>query len=62
MSIDRLLHRTVKHLLFLQGVTRHAQRFEQMDEAKVINSLSFVFFLLLPALTELGSSMLVIIY
>nr|QJQ51246.1 bHLH transcription factor bHLH23.1 [Gardenia jasminoides] len=34
MSIDRLLHLTIKHLLFLQCVTRHAKRFVQTDELK----------------------------
>lgn len=42
MSIDRLLHLTIKHLLFLQSVTRYAKRFEQTDESKVtIFSLGF---------------------
>ena len=43
MSIDRLLHLTIKHLLFLQCVTRHAKRFVQTDELKV-KSLLVVFF------------------
>ncbi|CAN4127149.1 unnamed protein product [Withania somnifera] len=34
MSIDRLLHRTVKHLLFLQGVTKHAEGLEKTERLK----------------------------
>ncbi|KAL3499174.1 hypothetical protein ACH5RR_038267 [Cinchona calisaya] len=34
MSIDRLLHLTIKHLLFLQSVIRHAKRFVQTAEPK----------------------------
>lgn len=36
MSIDRLLHRTVKHLLFLQGVTKHAEGLKKAESLKVI--------------------------
>ncbi|XP_059276410.1 transcription factor bHLH157 [Lycium ferocissimum] len=34
MSIDRLLHRTVKHLLFLQGLTKHAERLKKTEDLK----------------------------
>ncbi|XP_055821760.1 transcription factor bHLH157 [Solanum dulcamara] len=34
MSIDRLLHRTVKHLLFLQGVTKHAEGLKKAESLK----------------------------
>ncbi|MCD7456929.1 hypothetical protein HAX54_033580 [Datura stramonium] len=34
MSIDRLLHRTVKHLLFLQGVTKHAEGLKRTEGLK----------------------------
>ncbi|XP_076956073.1 uncharacterized protein LOC143631108 [Bidens hawaiensis] len=35
MSIDSLLDRTVKHMVFLQSVTKHAARIKQADEPKV---------------------------
>ncbi|KAI7736975.1 hypothetical protein M8C21_027251 [Ambrosia artemisiifolia] len=34
MSIDCLLDRTIKHMLFLQSVTEHADRIKQVDEPK----------------------------
>ncbi|KAM0046292.1 putative transcription factor bHLH family [Helianthus debilis subsp. tardiflorus] len=34
MSIDSLLDRTVKHMVFLQSVTKHADRIKQADEPK----------------------------
>ncbi|KVH89983.1 Myc-type, basic helix-loop-helix (bHLH) domain-containing protein, partial [Cynara cardunculus var. scolymus] len=34
MSIDCLLDRTIKHMLFLQSVTKHADRVKQADEPK----------------------------
>lgn len=34
MSIDRLLHRTVKHLLFLKGVTKHAEGLKKTEGLK----------------------------
>ncbi|XP_076895871.1 transcription factor bHLH157-like [Bidens hawaiensis] len=34
MSIDCLLDRTIKHMLFLQSVTQHADRIKQVDEPK----------------------------
>ncbi|XP_009612747.1 transcription factor bHLH157-like isoform X1 [Nicotiana tomentosiformis] len=34
MSIDRLLHRTIKHLLFLQGVTKHAEGLKRTEDLK----------------------------
>ncbi|XP_009773770.1 transcription factor bHLH157-like isoform X2 [Nicotiana sylvestris] len=34
MSIDRLLHRTIKHLLFLQGVTKHAEGLKKTEDLK----------------------------
>ncbi|KAJ0565199.1 putative transcription factor bHLH family [Helianthus annuus] len=34
MSIDCLLDRTIKHMLFLQSVTKHADRIKQVDEPK----------------------------
>ncbi|KAK4728941.1 hypothetical protein R3W88_021929 [Solanum pinnatisectum] len=34
MSIDRLLHRTVKHLVFWQGVTKHAEGLKKAETLK----------------------------
>ncbi|KAJ0020104.1 hypothetical protein Pint_31748 [Pistacia integerrima] len=34
-SIDALLERTIKHMLFLQSVTKHADKFKQTGESKV---------------------------
>ncbi|GAB4824608.1 hypothetical protein Ancab_007481 [Ancistrocladus abbreviatus] len=36
-SIDALLDRTIKHMLFLQSVTKHADKLKQMVESKIIN-------------------------
>ncbi|XWS38182.1 hypothetical protein CRYUN_Cryun19dG0108400 [Craigia yunnanensis] len=36
LSIDHLLERTIKHLLFLQGVTKYADKIKQADEPKLI--------------------------
>ncbi|OMO79855.1 hypothetical protein CCACVL1_13376 [Corchorus capsularis] len=36
LSIDLLLERTIKHLLFLQGVTKYADKIKQADEPKLI--------------------------
>ncbi|XP_038993564.1 transcription factor bHLH155-like isoform X2 [Hibiscus syriacus] len=36
LSIDHLLERTIKYLLFLQGVTKYADRIKQADEPKLI--------------------------
>ncbi|KAL9263716.1 Transcription factor LHW-like protein [Drosera capensis] len=36
-SIDALLERTIKHMLFLQSVTKHANKLKQMVESKMIN-------------------------
>ncbi|GFP97161.1 transcription factor lhw [Phtheirospermum japonicum] len=35
-SIDALLERTIKHMLFLQGVTKHADKLKQTAESKII--------------------------
>ncbi|KAG0488579.1 hypothetical protein HPP92_007390 [Vanilla planifolia] len=35
-SIDALLDRTIKHLLFLQSVTKYAEKLNQTDEPKII--------------------------
>ncbi|KAM1807325.1 hypothetical protein ACFX11_030358 [Malus domestica] len=35
-SIDALLERTIKHMLFLQGVTKHADELKQTGESKII--------------------------
>ncbi|KAJ6714284.1 TRANSCRIPTION FACTOR BHLH155-LIKE ISOFORM X1-RELATED [Salix viminalis] len=35
-SIDALLDRTIKHMLFLQSVTKYAERLKQADEPKLI--------------------------
>lgn len=43
MSIDCLLDRTIKHMLFLQSVTKYADRIKQIDEPKVIKVLLFTF-------------------
>jgi hypothetical protein len=34
-SIDALLDRTIKHMLFLQSVTKYAEKIKQADEPKV---------------------------
>lgn len=34
-SIDALLERTIKHMLFLQSVTKHADKLKQTEESKV---------------------------
>ncbi|KAK6947965.1 Transcription factor MYC/MYB N-terminal [Dillenia turbinata] len=35
-SIDALLDRTIKHMLFLQGVTKHADKLKQFDDPKLM--------------------------
>jgi len=41
-SIDALLERTIKHMLFLQSVTKHADKLKQTGESKV-KTLSVAF-------------------
>ncbi|XP_062226463.1 uncharacterized protein LOC133924777 isoform X2 [Phragmites australis] len=41
-SIDALLDRTIKHMLFLQGVTKYAEKIKQADEPKMIEKESGV--------------------
>ncbi|KAF2302528.1 hypothetical protein GH714_037369 [Hevea brasiliensis] len=36
-SIDALLERTIKHMQFLQSVTKHADKLKQTGESKIIN-------------------------
>ncbi|XXG62525.1 hypothetical protein AAC387_Pa05g0865 [Persea americana] len=36
-SIDALLDRTIKHMVFLQSVTKHAEKLKQTRESKVIS-------------------------
>ncbi|KAK9280124.1 hypothetical protein L1049_013811 [Liquidambar formosana] len=36
-SIDALLERTIKHMLFLQSVTKHADKLKQTGEPKIIS-------------------------
>ncbi|KAL1816438.1 hypothetical protein DCAR_0520833 [Daucus carota subsp. sativus] len=36
-SIDALLERTIKHMMFLQGVTKHADKLKQTGESKILN-------------------------
>ncbi|KAK8584143.1 hypothetical protein V6N13_109538 [Hibiscus sabdariffa] len=36
LSIDHLLEKTIKYLLFLQGVTKYADKIKQADEPKLI--------------------------
>lgn len=36
-SIDALLERTIKHMLFLQSVTKHAEKLKQTVEPKIAN-------------------------
>ncbi|XP_031387338.1 transcription factor LHW-like [Punica granatum] len=36
-SIDALLERTVKHMLFLQGVTKHVDKLKHIAESKIID-------------------------
>ncbi|GAB4859855.1 hypothetical protein Ancab_011335 [Ancistrocladus abbreviatus] len=36
-SIDALLDRTIKHMFFLQSVTKHADKLKKMVESKLIN-------------------------
>ena len=35
-SIDSLLERTIKHMLFLQGITKHADKLNKCANMKVI--------------------------
>lgn len=44
-SIDSLLDRTIKYMLFLQSVTKYADELKQSDEPKV--SSSFYIFIIL---------------
>ncbi|XP_055833446.1 transcription factor LHW-like [Solanum dulcamara] len=37
-SIDALLERTIKHMLFLQSVTKHADKLKQTGESKIISN------------------------
>ncbi|KAL2903090.1 hypothetical protein RDABS01_028172 [Bienertia sinuspersici] len=37
LSIDALLNRTIKHMLFLQNLNKHADKLKQVDEPKLIN-------------------------
>ncbi|KAJ1272455.1 hypothetical protein BS78_06G202700 [Paspalum vaginatum] len=39
-SIDALLERTIKHMLFLQSVTKYAEKIKQVDEPKIIDKKS----------------------
>ncbi|KAJ3706633.1 hypothetical protein LUZ61_010338 [Rhynchospora tenuis] len=41
-SIDALLDRTIKHMLFLQSVTKYAEKVKQADEPKMIGEESGV--------------------
>ncbi|KAG9444432.1 hypothetical protein H6P81_015772 [Aristolochia fimbriata] len=36
-SIDALLERTIKHMLFLQSVSKHADKLKQTGDSKIIN-------------------------
>ncbi|CAN4099018.1 unnamed protein product [Withania somnifera] len=36
-SIDSLFERTIKHMLFLQSVTKHAEKLKQTGESKIIS-------------------------
>ncbi|XP_024996328.1 transcription factor LHW isoform X2 [Cynara cardunculus var. scolymus] len=36
-SIDALLERTIKHMLFLQSVTKHADKLKQTGESKIVS-------------------------
>ncbi|KAJ4823909.1 hypothetical protein Tsubulata_047818 [Turnera subulata] len=36
-SIDALLERTIKHMLFLQSVTKHADKLKQTGDSKIMN-------------------------
>ncbi|EES11275.1 hypothetical protein BDA96_06G198800 [Sorghum bicolor] len=41
-SIDALLERTIKHMLFLQSVNKYAEKIKQADEPKIIDKESGV--------------------
>ncbi|KAK6935582.1 hypothetical protein RJ641_035737, partial [Dillenia turbinata] len=41
-SIDALLDRTIKHMLFLQGVTKHADKLKQVDDPKLMGEFGRV--------------------
>ncbi|KAF8651879.1 hypothetical protein HU200_063127 [Digitaria exilis] len=41
-SIDALLERTIKHMVFLQSVTKYAEKIKQADEPKLIDKESGV--------------------
>ncbi|KAM0013429.1 putative myc-type, basic helix-loop-helix (bHLH) domain, transcription factor LHW [Helianthus debilis subsp. tardiflorus] len=36
-SMDALLERTIKHMLFLQSVTKHADKLKQTGESKIVS-------------------------
>ncbi|KAL1108290.1 hypothetical protein V6Z11_D03G102200 [Gossypium hirsutum] len=38
LSIDHLLEQTIKYLIFLQGVTKYADKIKQADEPKIIGN------------------------
>lgn len=40
-SIDALLERTIKHMLFLQNVSKHADKLKQTGESKVTRIIIF---------------------
>ena len=43
-SIDALLEKTVKHMLFLQSVTKHADKLKDSTESKVCTCLYVLLF------------------
>lgn len=49
MSIDCLLDRTIKHMMFLESVTKQSDRIKQAEEPKVrikVMFFSFIVFIL----------------
>lgn len=42
-SIDSLLERTIKHMLFMQCVTKHADKIDKCAESKVRLLVALVF-------------------
>lgn len=42
-SIDALLEKTIKHMLFLQSVAKHADKLKEAGEPKVLNFMAPLF-------------------
>jgi hypothetical protein len=45
-SIDALLEKTIKHMVFLQSVTKHADNLKDSNESKVYTHVNYNYFYL----------------